>query len=115
MNANKYLVVLDCCRNSPGPGIQFKIEHRDEYEKSPDMNMTLVYSALRTAVAPDVPGKTMTSCLVKLLKGGEKIQVGRLQERLNEVWDETQMERSKRVMYTAEVNTTPRFEKTLFP
>ena len=38
--------------------------------QSQDENMTLVYGALKNKVAPDVPGNTMTSGLVKLFQDG---------------------------------------------
>ena len=111
--AKQYILVLDCCREPH----KLKIEKvkLDEFEPTTDMNMSVVYSAVQGNIAPDVQGRTMTSCLVELLQKGEKIPVKDLQEELRTIWDRIQMEQSKKVKYTPKVETPPRFPNTLFP
>ena len=108
--AKQYTLVLDCCRE------QFELAlETDDYEPSLDLNMTVVYAATPGLVAPDVKGKTLTSCIVKLLKTGDKIPIKNLQEKLLAVWNETQLEHSKQVASFSEVKTPVKFPNTFFP
>ena len=108
--AKQYTLVLDCCRN-----VKEVDAEPDVHERSSDINMTIVYGAVEGAVAPDVLGKTLTSCIVKLLKRGGKTPVKDLQEELRITWNETQMEHSKKIQHIPTVDYSPKFPNTLFP
>ena len=77
--------------------------------------MTVVQGALRGGVAPDVTEITMTTSLVKLIGGGKSVKVGDLQEKLNGIWDAAQIQKNQKVMCTAIVTPTPRYENKKFP
>ena len=59
--------------------------------------MCIVYGPVEGAVAPDVLGKTLTNCVVKLLDNGHKTQVKNLREKLRIIWNETQMEQITKI------------------
>ena len=108
--AKQYTLVLDCCRE------QYTLDvETDDYEPSQDLNMTVVYAAPPGLVAPDVPGKTLTSCIIKLLETGDKIRIKDLQEKLLAVWNDTQLEQSKQVDSFSEVRLPIKFPNTFFP
>ena len=109
--AKKYCIVLDSCRK-PRKGLNVL---EDEFIQSEDTNMTVVQGALRGGVAPDVTEITMTTSLVKLIGGGKSVKVGDLQEKLNGIWDAAQIQKNQKVMYTAIVTPTPRYENKKFP
>ena len=74
--------------------------------------MTVVYGP----VVPDVLGKSLTSCVVKLLESGGKTPVKDLQEEIMIIWNETQKEHSKKIQYIPNVEyNSPDFPDTLFP
>ena len=109
--AEKYFLIMDCCRNPMKPQHPLNKDHKTDYHPSIDTNMTRVYAAQPLMKTPDIADNTLTSAIVELLKREKKVKVKRLQRELMKIWDRKQVD----VKHTPDVVYTPRKEETLFP
>ena len=111
LNAEKYFLFFECCREYAGTRHELNTEHDKAYAPSVDSNITQVFATQQKQVTPDVVGKTMTCALVEHLQTMEIITIDRLEATLIKLCDEKQ----GRVEFTPEVKITPKKGATAFP
>ena len=111
LNADKNFLVIEACRDkAKATQYQFK-EDDNDYEPPLDKKFVIVYAAPRGWVTPDVPGKTMTCCLVEHLQTKKFIKVKDLPQTLKIIWDTKQ----DQVEYYPDVDINPASWDIEFP
>ena len=112
VNADKYFLILDCCRNVTASSTKsLNKDHDGNFVPKQDTNITVVYATQAGVITPDVENNTITSSIVELLRSRQSIKVESLGKELTKIWDSKQ----KRKEFTPKVDFTPRYENTNFP
>ena len=111
LNAEKYFLFFECCREYTKEEHSFNDEHYKFYVPSHDTNITRVFASQRGRTVPDKIGNSMTSALVDHLQTKTIIKVKDLDETLNKNW----IGRQDRRDYLCIVEKTPMKGETEFP
>ena len=109
--ADKYIFILDCCRNQSESDFEFNQGHVSNYVTKQDTNIIKVFASQRGLKTPDVENDTITSTIIEFLRSGRSVEVQNLEKELIGIWDSKNCSTDQ----TLKVEYTSRKGETRFP